>query len=188
MAAIDQVMHAREVITYIASIHGYRATLYPKPYADAAGTGLHMHLSFPAPVSTGSSFFAGVLKNLPTICAFSLPGEDSYLRVADGAWSGGTWCIWGDNNREANLRRLEKDENHWEIRCLDGFANVYLAAAAVIHAGILGVQGQMQLPEPCNGGLYLRSLLCERKAKIVNSVNQQLMLDLYQLPSAANAE
>lgn len=166
LAAVDQLMHAREIITYVASMNGYRATLYPKPYVEGPGTGLHMHLSFPAALSIGSSFFAGILQALPTICAFSLAGEDSYLRVDDGAWSGGTWCIWGDNNREANLRRLEKEKNHWELKCLDGFANVYLAVAAVLHAGRLGVQGNMQLPEPCNGVSILGAISCGQCAEL----------------------
>lgn len=150
---MEQLLHAREVISYIASQHGYRATLHPKPVPDQAGTGAHLHISFP-PSPTASSFWAGVLYHLSAICAFTLPNEASYGRIKDGAWSSSTWRIWGDQNREAPLRRINEKDNHWEIKCFDGLANPYLATAAILHAGRLGVEANLQLPPACNGKLY----------------------------------
>lgn len=147
---MDQLVHAREVISYIAAEHGYRATIIPKPDPKLGGNGAHLHMSI-SPTSLQESFFAGILKQLPALCAFTLPSEDSYERVSDGTWSGGTWCMWGEQNREAPLRRVEAKDAHWEMKTFDGLANVYLAAAAILHAGILGIEAKASLPEPCNG-------------------------------------
>lgn len=47
------------------------------------------------------------------------------------------WVTWGTQNRETPLRKVE--DSHWEIKCLDGIANPYLALAAVLLAGVRGV-------------------------------------------------
>lgn len=47
------------------------------------------------------------------------------------------WVTWGTQNREAPLRKIEG--SHWELKCLDGLANPYLALAAVLLAGARGV-------------------------------------------------
>lgn len=45
---------------------------------------------------------------------------------------------WGTQNRETPLRKVEG--SHWEVKCLDGLANVYLAVAALVAAGTKGVE------------------------------------------------
>lgn len=50
--------------------------------------------------------------------------------------SGSTWVSWSTDNRESPLRRI--DGSHYEIRCADGVANMYLALSAIIAAGMLG--------------------------------------------------
>lgn len=89
------------------------------------------------------SFYAGILKHLRAIVAFTYPSPASYERVLDGYWAGGRWITWGDENREAPLRQCQK--GHWELRTLDGMANPYLAMAAVLGAGIRGIQSGMPL-------------------------------------------
>lgn len=150
LQAVDQLIHAKEVITYISATHGYRATFHPKPVPSGAGTGMHMHMSF-KPVSVQESFYAGILEELPAICAFSLGGYHSYDRVSDGTWSGGTFCAWGDQNREAALRRVDASKAHWEMKTMDGMANPYLAVAAVLTAARIGVDRKMSLPSQCDG-------------------------------------
>lgn len=112
---------------------------------------MHLHLSFNPPAKQ-DSFYAGVLEELPSICAFSLGGYHSYDRVVDGAWTGGIWCAWGDQNRDAPLRRIDKAIAHWEIKAFDGLTNPYLAVAAVLTAGRLGVEQSLPLPTPISGG------------------------------------
>lgn len=142
LEAADVLLQAREIITTIAENHGWRATLHPKPIPDKIGTGAHVHLSIPTPEGekeeTYTHFYAGILKHLRSITALTYSNAASYDRIsAAGGFAGSTWVTWGTQNRETPLRKIEG--SHWEIRCLDGLANIYLALAAMIGAGVEGV-------------------------------------------------
>lgn len=136
LTAVDTLTATRDIISSIAADFSYRATLYPKPYPDRLGTGAHIHLSLNPP-SLHENFFAGVIKHFRAIIAFTYPNAASYERVSDSTLSGSTWVSWGTENRESPLRRI--NGSHYEIRCADGFANMYLALSAIIAAGMLGV-------------------------------------------------
>jgi glutamine synthetase len=138
LLAIDTLLQARQVIAQIAAQHGYRATLYPKPFNnDDASTAAHANISL-HPLEHDMSFFVGgVLAHLPALCAFTLPDSSSYARVGDDR-TAGEWVAWGTQNLSVPLRRIKS--GHWEIRCLDGLANMYFAISAIIGAGLLGLQ------------------------------------------------
>ncbi|KAH7094993.1 hypothetical protein FB567DRAFT_485351 [Paraphoma chrysanthemicola] len=139
LLAIDTLIQARQVIAQIASLHDLRATLHPKPFGPkGAGNAAHVHISLHPPDRDMQFFVGGVLAHLPALCAFTLPAKESYERVVDDAWTGGTWLAWGTQNREVPLRRIKS--GRWELRALDGIANPYLALAAVIAAGLVGLQ------------------------------------------------
>ncbi|CAZ79317.1 unnamed protein product [Tuber melanosporum] len=152
LESIDALYHTRETIMRICSYHNLRATLHPKPFKGAAGTAAHMHVSMAPPTeSLQNAFFAGVLSHLGSLAALTLPQAASYERLGDSCWTGGTWIAWGEENRETPLRRVSKGEAHWEIRCIDGLANAYLAATGIISAGCMGMLDGMKLPgESCN--------------------------------------
>lgn len=137
LSAVDSLIQARQVIAQICALHDLTSTLHPKPF-PGIGTAAHVHISLDPPDKDLQFFVGGVLQHLPAICAFTLPEEVSYGRVADDSWTGGTWVAWGTQNREVPLRRV--NEGRWEIRCLDGFANVYFAVAAILAAGALGLK------------------------------------------------
>lgn len=139
LAAVDTLIAARDIISSIAARYSMRATLYPKPYPDKVGTGAHIHLSL-TPPDLHDMFFAGVLKHLRAIVAFTCPNAASYDRASDSTFSGGMWVSWGTENRESPIRRIEG--SHYEIRCADGFANMYFAVSAILAAGLLGVAGR----------------------------------------------
>ncbi|KAI1413006.1 hypothetical protein F5Y13DRAFT_162262 [Hypoxylon sp. FL1857] len=143
LKACDTLLHARQIIESTAARHGFRITLHPKPWAHACGTASHAHLS----ISSGSdnaattshiyeSFYAGVLKHLRAISAFTYSSSASYERAVDGYWAGGRWVAWGSQNRETPLRKI--DGSHWEFKALDGMANPYLAVAGILAAGTKG--------------------------------------------------
>jgi glutamine synthetase len=100
-----------------------------------------MHMSISSPIGSLKEiyepFYAGILKHLRAIAAFTYSSMVSYDRVVDGCWAGGTWVAWGTQNREVPLRKV--DGSHWEIKCIDGIANSYLSLAAIILAGVQGV-------------------------------------------------
>ncbi|KAL2268769.1 hypothetical protein VTJ83DRAFT_3615 [Remersonia thermophila] len=173
--AADTLLHARDIMSSLATAAGFKLTLHPKPLPYACGTASHMHMSvapirpaprarrkssvsaaaaaaaaagavvdptattevvISSPAEAHESFYAGVLKHLRAITAFTYPSPASYERCSDSTWSGGRWVSWGTQNRETALRRIEG--SHWEVRCLDGLANPYLAVAAVLFAGTKG--------------------------------------------------
>ncbi|KAF1920662.1 hypothetical protein BDU57DRAFT_509067 [Ampelomyces quisqualis] len=139
LLAVDTLIQARQSIAQIAALHDLRATLHPKPFgAQGAGTAAHAHISLHPPDHDMEFFVGGVLSHLPALCAFTLPDASSYARVVDDAWTGGTWVAWGTQNRAVPLRRVK--DGRWELRCLDGLANMYLAVAGVIAAGFLGLR------------------------------------------------
>ncbi|KAK3054789.1 hypothetical protein LTS18_011937, partial [Coniosporium uncinatum] len=163
----------------MAAREGLRATLHPAPY-PGLGTVAHAHVSLGSSSTRNGGggadadedgsevmtavveeekemrFFAGVMQHLDAICAFTLPEADSYDRVADDSWTGGTWVAWGTQNRETPLRRVER--GRWEARCLDGIANMYLAVAAILAAGVVGLEeGKEMVWEDCLSE-YLRPL------------------------------
>jgi len=111
----------------------------------------HAHISLNSRTLTDAdlqsaqmSFMASVLQHLPALCAFTMPQAVSYQRVADDAWTGGTWVAWGTQNREVPLRRVpvigKGAGDRWEVRCLDGMANMYLALGAILGAGRAGLR------------------------------------------------
>ncbi|ORY15848.1 hypothetical protein BCR34DRAFT_598122 [Clohesyomyces aquaticus] len=137
LVAVDTLIQARQVIAQVAATHGLRATLHPQPF-PGIGTAAHAHISLNPPNNDLQFFVGGVLKHLPAICAFAMPEYESYGRVVDDHWTGGTWVAWGTQNRETPLRRVQ--DGRWEVRCLDGFANMYLALGAVLAVGLLGMK------------------------------------------------
>lgn len=138
LLAIDTLIQTRQVIAQIAALHGLRATLHPKPFGEkGAGSAAHAHVSMQPPDRDQDFFVSGVLKHIPALCAFTMPDAQSYGRVVDDQWTGGTWVSWGTQNRECPLRRVE--DGRWEIRCLDGLANMYFVMAGIIAAGMLGL-------------------------------------------------
>ncbi|KAL9561298.1 hypothetical protein ACKAV7_014708 [Fusarium commune] len=147
LEAVDTLLYARDVISNCATAKGFRMTLHPKPYAMSCGTAAHVHMSISS--SNGSDdkvwkpFYAGILKHLRAIAAFTYSNITSYDRVQDGCWAGGTWVAWGTQNRETPLRKIEG--SHWELKCIDGLANPYLALSAVLMAGTQGVADKEEL-------------------------------------------
>ncbi|KAF4633651.1 hypothetical protein G7Y89_g4467 [Cudoniella acicularis] len=141
LEAVDTLLHTREIITTIAASYAIRATLHPKPFASEPGTAAHAHISITSPIGDKTevyeAFYAGILRHLPAILAFTYSNPTSYDRAADGCWAGGRWVAWGTQNRETALRKIEG--SHWEIKCIDGLANIYLAMAAIISSGTQGV-------------------------------------------------
>lgn len=136
LQAVDALLATRNIIYGVAEKHGLKATLIPKPFADACGTGAHVHMSL-TPERDYPSFYAGILKHLRAIAAFTYSNASSYDRMKDSVWSGGRYVAWGTQNRETPLRKISR--SHWELKCMDGLANPYFAMAAILGAGLQGV-------------------------------------------------
>lgn len=158
LAAADALVLTREVITHTAASFGLHATFAPRPFMYSAGSSTHAHISVhssklgtkvPNQLSNyEEAFLAGLLDHLPAVAALTLPTPASYKRVVDGVWSGGTYISYGTENREAPVRltnAASPGSRNFELRFIDGTANPYLALAAVLAAGMTGINGKMKL-------------------------------------------
>jgi glutamine synthetase len=101
-------------------------------------------------------FMAGLLHHAPALCALAAPTVNSYKRlVVGGAASGATWApayvCYGDNNRSAMVRI---PYGRLEFRMADAGCNPYLVHAALIAAGLDGVERELDPGEPQNVNLY----------------------------------
>ena len=167
LSAADRQIMVRETVRAVALQHGLVATFAPKPFADQAGSGCHVHLSVwrgernafyepTAPLGLsqlGRGFVAGVLQHLPGLLAITCPSVNSYRRLAPNMWSS-AYTAWGPDNREAAVRvaspfkgRVEATTNI-EIKAVDGSANPYLALGAILAAGLDGLQRGLDPGEP----------------------------------------
>jgi glutamine synthetase len=85
-----------------------------------------------------------------------MPIKQSYARMKDGVWSGGTYVCWGTDNRESPIRLCNANSpsaRNFEFRCLDGTANPYIALAAVLGVGHAGIRDKAPLAiSDCAGG------------------------------------
>ncbi|KAK3685896.1 hypothetical protein B0T22DRAFT_381151 [Podospora appendiculata] len=145
--AVDTLLHTRDVMSALATAAGFKITLHPKPFSHACGTAAHTHMSISSPNGSKpevyESFYAGILKHLRGITAFTYSNPTSFERLADGVWAGGRWVTWGTQNRETALRKIE--DSHWELKAMDGLANPYFAMGAVLLAGVKGVVDKEEL-------------------------------------------
>ncbi|KJZ71111.1 hypothetical protein HIM_09465 [Hirsutella minnesotensis 3608] len=145
--AVDRLVRARKVISDIARAHGAQATLHPRPVATDLGTGAHVHISATPvgqhEVGVPEGFFAGILRHLRAVAAFTLPLDVSYQRVGPGLWSGGHYVCWGWENREVPLRRISTAR--FEFKPLCPTANPYVALAALLAAGLDGLRSRLTL-------------------------------------------
>jgi glutamine synthetase len=137
----------------------------PKPYLEAAGNGHHLHVSIyedDAPVlfdasgalsHPGSGFVAGILEHLPAIMAFTAPSPNSFQRLAPGMWAS-AFAAYGLDNREAAVRLAspvagrESATANVELKPVDVTSNPYLALAAVLAAGMDGIERGLDPGEP----------------------------------------
>ena len=165
LAAADRRVLVLETIRGVAHRMGLEVTMAPKPYLDSAGNGHHLHLSVyedDTPVlfdasgalsGSGSSFVAGILDHLPAVMAFSAPTPNSYQRLAPGMWAS-AYAAYGPDNREAAIRLAspvagaESATANVEIKPVDVTANPYLALAAVLAAGMDGMERSLDPGEP----------------------------------------
>ena len=171
----DRVIFFRYMVHALAQQRGLEATFMPKPFAHLTGNGLHCHMSlWDAETDTnlfddpndgrglGLSemayhFLGGLLAHAKAYIGITAPTVNSYKRLIVGApTSGATWSpsyiTYGRNNRTQMIR--VPDGGRFEDRTIDGSANPYLAATALLAAGLDGIDNKLDPGEPNEGNLY----------------------------------
>jgi glutamine synthetase len=162
LSAADDQLLARQTIHAAARTHGLRASFAPIVSAGASGNGWHLHTSLwrdgrnllaRVPDSEGAGYIAGLLRDLPALTAITAPSVPSTMRLRPGYFAS-AYGFWGVENREAPLRfvpgtdLLGADHANVELKPSDASANPYLALAAVLAAGVAGLEDGLTLPEP----------------------------------------
>jgi glutamine synthetase len=167
LAAADRRVLVLEAIRGVAHQLGFKVIAAPKPFLDGAGNGHHLHISVysredGSPVlfdssgalsELGSGFVAGILEHLPAIMAFTATSPNSYQRIAPGMWSS-AYVSYGPDNREASVRLAsplagsEAESANMELKPVDATANPYLALAAVLAAGMDGMERSLDPGDP----------------------------------------
>ncbi len=160
LASADHLMLFKLAAHALAEARGLVFSMMPKPFANQPGSGMHFHVSMwqgqtcvfdpDAPGATlsklGRHFVAGVLAHAGALCAVAAPTVNSYKRLTVGeSLSGTTWApayvAHGPNNRTALVRTLP---GRFEWRLPDAAANPYLATAALIAAGLDGIDHALE--------------------------------------------
>jgi glutamine synthetase len=160
LSAADDQLLARQTIHAAARAHGLRVSFAPVVSTEAVGNGWHLHTSLwrdgrnlltGVPDSEGAGYIAGLLRDLPALTAITAPSVPSTMRLRPGYFAS-AYGFWGVENREAPLRYvpgtelLGADHANVELKPSDASANPYLALAAVVAAGIAGVEDGLTLP------------------------------------------
>ena len=187
LTTCDRAIFFRYMVESLAQQRGLIATFMPKPFAHLTGNGCHFHVSLwkdgenvfdrdPSddPRGLGLSelaynFIGGLKANAKAYIAITAPTVNSYKRLVVGApTSGATWApayiSYGYNNRTQMLRI--PDAGRIEDRTVDGSCNPYLAATAMLSAGLDGVARGLDAGEPNSANLYELSVADREAAGI----------------------
>ncbi|MDQ1657083.1 MAG: glutamine synthetase, partial [Cryptosporangiaceae bacterium] len=146
----------------IAAQHGVSLTFMPK-FNEREGNSCHIHLSlrgtdgtpvFAADDPLFRHFIAGQLAHLRELTLLFAPNVNSYKRFADGSFAP-TAIAWGPDNRTCSIRVIgEGHSKRFENRVPGGDVNPYLAIAAMVAAGLDGVDRELPLADPVTGNAY----------------------------------
>jgi glutamine synthetase len=169
--AADNQITYRQTVRAVAAQHGMVATLAPKPWADQAGSGAHLHWSIWDVAHTvnrladpdgmaglsglARSAIAGVLAHLPGLLAMTTPSVNSFRRLQPHFWSS-AYTAWGLENREAAVRvptRYWDDEagsTNLELKASDASANPYISLGGVTAAALDGIARGLDPGDPVN--------------------------------------
>jgi glutamine synthetase len=180
VTAADWMMIYKYVIKNVALKHGKTACFMPKPLFGDNGSGMHTHQSIwkkGKPLFAGNEYgglskmalyyAGGLLKHAKALCAFCSPTTNSYKRLVPG-YEAPVNLAYSARNRSAAVRIPTYSESpkskRLEYRPPDPAANPYLCFAALLMAGLDGIQNKIDPGEPIDKNMY--ELPPEEHAKI----------------------
>ena len=168
--AADRAFMLKAAVKEIAVREGLLATFMGRPFSDQGGSGFHLHLSLndedghnafaddtrPDGLSPlAASFVAGLIDHAQGLQALLGPTVNAYKRILPDSLAP-THANWGHDNRTA-FCRVPKERGsraRVEIRTGDGSANAHLITAAILLAGLDGIERGLEPPEPVVGDAY----------------------------------
>jgi len=166
----DQMMLFKYIVKNVAKAAGKTATFMPKPLYGDNGNGMHTHQSLwkgEKPLFAGDGYagmsdmalhyIGGILKHARAICAFANPSTNSYKRLVPG-YEAPVNLAYSARNRSAAVRipmySPSPKAKRLEFRSPDPSANPYLAFAAMLMAGLDGIENKIDPGEPLDKDIY----------------------------------
>jgi glutamine synthetase len=146
----------------IAHLNGCSITFMAKPDHTWIGSSCHIHSSlwrdgesaFAGELAEFRGWLAGQIAALKELAIFLAPNVNSYKRFAAGSWAP-TTLAWGRDNRTCGFRIVGHGSAlRTETRIPGADANPYLAFAAIIAAGLHGIEQELELPPALEGNAY----------------------------------
>lgn len=178
VTAADHSAITREVVTAVAAKLGRVPTFTPIRDPAGVGNGVHIHMSMLDPSGAPATwdvegrhelseiagrFVAGILRYLPSILAITAPSVVSYLRLTPHRWSA-AFNNLGFRDREAAVRicpvsdisdLAKAQQFNFEFRAADATGSPYLQLAALVHAGVQGIEEALPVPDATQDDLSL---------------------------------
>jgi glutamine synthetase len=168
LAGPDNAFTFKNGVKEIAKQDGYLATFMSKPFSDSAGSGCHTHISLVREKGGNAfadaddpqgitdvcrSFIAGQLRYAKAVDALTAPTVNCYRRRRKHTFSP-TNISWGFEDRSALIRvkRGSPEATHIENRGPTALSNPYLVGAALLSAGLAGIEEGLSPPGPSSGG------------------------------------
>jgi glutamine synthetase len=165
----DHMQIYKYVVHQVAHAYGKTVTFMPKPVFGDNGTGMHCHQSIwkdGKPIFAGDrysdlseiclNYIGGILKHAKSINVFTNPTTNSYKRLVPG-YEAPVLLAYSARNRSASCRIPYSDSpkgKRVEVRFPDPAANPYLAFAAMVMAGMDGIENKINPGDPMDKDLY----------------------------------
>jgi glutamine synthetase len=166
----DSLMWFKYVIKNVARRHGKTVTFMPKPLFEDNGSGMHCHQSiwkdgknlfagdgYAGMSEAGLYYIGGILKHCRALCAITNPTTNSYRRLVPG-FEAPVNLAYSSRNRSAAIRipmiSTSPKAKRIEFRTPDPSCNGYLAFAAMLMAGLDGIENKIHPGEPLDKDIY----------------------------------
>jgi glutamine synthetase len=177
----DKTMLFKYVVKNVSRRAGFSASFMPKPLFQDNGSGMHVHQSIWKKSSnlfydergygglsqSARYYIGGLLKHAPALLAFAAPSTNSYRRLVPG-FEAPVNLVYSQRNRSAAVRipmySKSPAAKRIEFRCPDPSCNPYLTFAALLMAGLDGIQNKIDPGDPIDKNLY--DLPPEEKAHV----------------------
>ncbi|AKG53378.1 glutamine synthetase type I [Dehalogenimonas sp. WBC-2] len=167
----DQMQWYKYIVKNMCKKEGKVATFMPKPLFKDNGSGMHVHQSlwkngtnlffdkdgYALLSETAIHYIGGLLKHADALMAICAPTTNSYKRLVPG-YEAPVNLVYSARNRSASVRIPMYNSNpkskRLEFRCPDNTANGYMAMAAMLMAGLDGIQNKINPGKPMDMNLY----------------------------------
>ncbi len=171
LRSADNAIKFKHVIKNVAHRYGKTATFMPKPLFEENGSGMHVHVSlwkdgrnlfykagrYADLSEMAGHFIGGLIRHASALCAFVAPTTNSYRRLVPG-YEAPMNLVYSQRNRSACIRvpmfATSPAAKRIEFRTPDPSCNPYLAFAAILLAGLDGIQKKLEPPEPIDEDIY----------------------------------